>query len=115
MFFMNVFIEWLTQHKKIYSDHIRDEIRHIRTTMPKRGPASEGERRAADYLAQKLREDCNCDEVYIEPYETHPGVFYGWLYITSILYLIAIGLYHVKPAVSVILIVAGYIVDALEF
>lgn len=54
-----------------------DEITHICRDMKKRGPGSEGERKAAEYMAQVLKSECGCEEVRVERFTEHPGSFYG--------------------------------------
>ena len=57
------------------------EITHICKDMKSREPGSEGEREAAGYMADVLRETCGCTDVKVETFEEHPSSFYGYFYI----------------------------------
>ena len=59
------------------------EIEYIIKTFGKRDPGSEGERKACEYMAKVLRDDCGCDRVTIESFKLHPKSFYGWLYFNN--------------------------------
>ena len=52
-----------------------NEIAHICRDMKKRAPGTEGEREAAEYMAEVLRNDCGCDEVTVESFKEHPDAF----------------------------------------
>ena len=53
--------------------YMKREITHICRTMGKRAPGSEGEQKAAKYMAGVLQEDCGCTDVKIETFEEHPS------------------------------------------
>ena len=91
------------------------EITHICKTFGKRDPGSQGEKEACEYMAKVLKEDCGCDSAVVESYSEHPASFYGWLYITLTLVLIAIAAYFFVPLVSAILIVIGLAIAILQF
>ena len=76
--------------KKEYAEYMIKEITHICKTMGKRDPGSEGEKKACEYMADVLKNDCGCDRVTVESFEEHPGSFYGWITIDIILALISI-------------------------
>ena len=48
------------------------EITRICCDIPKRSPGSEGERKAAEYMAGVLKDRCGCEPL-IESFREHPG------------------------------------------
>jgi hypothetical protein len=91
------------------------EIEHIIKTFGKRDPGSEGERKACEYMAKVLRDDCGCDRVTIESFKLHPKSFYGWLYFTITLALLAILAMIWAPIFSIIFVIAGLVIGFLQF
>jgi len=78
------------------------EITHICRDMKKRGPGSEGEREAAEYMAQVLQSECGCEEVRVERFTEHPGAFYGYFWFSAMFdVLSAIG-FFIHPLIGVI-------------
>ena len=92
-----------------------DEITHICKTFEKRNPGSKGEHQACEYMAKVLKEDCGCDSAEVESFKEHPGAFYGWLYYTMTLVLIAVVFYFFCPIVSIIAIAVGLFLVLAEF
>ena len=92
-----------------------DEITHIIKTFEKRGPGSEGEKQACEYMADVLKNECGCDSAEVESFKENPGSFFGWIYFTITFILLAIALFFVFPLASLILIVAGLIIVFLQF
>ena len=81
---------------------MKAEITHICQNLPKRNPGSKGERRAAEYMASVLNEQCGCSEPRIESFKEHPDSFYGYCRISGVLdSLTCIG-FFIHPAVSLI-------------
>lgn len=105
----------IKRNRSRYIAYIESQIKHVCTSLPKREPGSEGERSAAAYFAELLKRDCHCDKVTVESFSEHPGAFYGWLYITNTLYLLAIALFQRFPLLTALLIAAGYAIDHMEF
>lgn len=66
-------------------DYMVREITHICRDMKKRAPGSEGEREAAEYMADILKNECGCSDIRIESFDVHPGGFYGYLYFSFVL------------------------------
>ena len=91
------------------------EITHVIKTCGKRAPGSEGEKKACEYMAQVLRDECGCEDVKVESFEEHPGAFYGWLYLTVTFALASIALLFFFPLASIVLIVVGLTIMFLEF
>ena len=91
------------------------EITHICKTFGKRDPGSEGERKACEYMADVLKNECGCETVKVESFEEHPGAFYGWLYFTITMVLAAAALFFVYPLVSAILCALGLFIMIMEF
>lgn len=72
-------MDTLFSQSKRAVDYMIDEITHICRDVKKRGPGSEGEREAAEYMADVLRRDCGCDDVRLETFRKHPSAFYSEL------------------------------------
>jgi len=56
------------------------EISHVCQNLKPRAPGSEGEREAAQYMAELLREKCGCCHVTVESFREHPSAFYSYFY-----------------------------------
>ena len=91
------------------------EITHICTKIEKRDPGSIGEKKACEYMAKALKEDCGCERADVESFKENPRSFFGWLFFTLTFVLAAIALYFFSPVVSVILIVLGLLLALLQF
>lgn len=91
------------------------EITHICTKIEKRDPGSIGEKKACEYMAKVLKEDCGCERADVESFKENPRSFFGWLFFTLTFVLAAIALYFFSPVVSVILIVLGLLLALLQF
>lgn len=91
------------------------EITHICTKIEKRDPGSIGEKKACEYMAKALKEDCGCERADVESFKENPRSFFGWLFFTLTFVLAAIVLYFFSPVVSVILIVLGLLLALLQF
>ncbi|MBQ8028628.1 MAG: M20/M25/M40 family metallo-hydrolase [Clostridia bacterium] len=97
------------------AQYMIDEITHICKTFEKRAPGSKGEKQACEYMAGVLK-DLGCDEVKVESYKENPGSFYGWIYITITLCLIAAFAYILGLAwLTIPLIIIGLIICVLQF
>lgn len=106
----------LIKKKNDYSQYMIDEITHIIKTFGKRDPGSKGEREACEYMADVLKKDCDCDRVQIEHFKENPGSFFGWIYITMTLVLLAIPVYFfLSPLISAIMVACGLLLCILQF
>ena len=65
-------LEKLRQNKQQSAQYMIDEITHICKDMPKRGPGSEGEKIACEYMAEVLKNDCGCERVAVESFLENP-------------------------------------------
>lgn len=101
-----------------------DEITYICKNLGKRDPGSEGEKKACEYMAKVLKEDCGCDRADVESFKENPDSFYGWIYFTITFVIIAAALTILTvlgkapvwlPFISVLLIVAGLCLAFLQF
>lgn len=101
--------------KDEYAQYMLDEITHICKNMDKRDPGSKGEKQACEYMADVLKKDCGCERADIESFKENPGSFFGWIYLTISLVLVAIALFFVFPLASVVLIVFGLVIAFLQF
>lgn len=84
----------IKEKKAESANFMANEITKVIKTFGKRNPGSEGEKKACEYMASQLQE-YGCDDVKVEPFELHPNAFYGWIYISVTLVLVALGLYFV--------------------
>ncbi|MBQ5994828.1 MAG: M28 family peptidase [Clostridia bacterium] len=96
------------------AQYMIDEITHICKDFPTRSPGTEGEKQAAEYMEETLK-DLGCTETKLESFKENPGSFFGWIYITITLVLCSIALYFVFPLASVIMIAFGLFVAFMQF
>ena len=78
------------------------EITYICKDMKSREPGSEGEREAAGYMADVLRETCGCTDVKVETFEEHPSSFYGYFYISAALNILSTVCFFFLPWLCVV-------------
>ena len=62
---------------------------------------------ACEYMAKTLKEECGCDNVYIDSFEQHPRSFFGWIFFTISFVLAAIVCFFFIPIVSAIFVAIG--------
>lgn len=106
----------LIDKKDESAQYMIDEITHICKDLEKRSPGSKGEHQACEYMAKVLKDDCGCERSDVEPFKEHPGAFYGWIYFTITMVLLAIVcFFFVSPILSILLIVAGLAIVLAEF
>ena len=91
------------------------EITYICKNLGKRDPGSEGEKKACEYMAQVLKDECGCERADVESFKENPGSFFGWIFYTITLVLAAVVLFFFVPAASVILIAVGLLLAFLQF
>lgn len=93
-----------------------DEITHICKDLPKRDPGSEGEKLSCEYMAEVLKNDCGCEEVKVESFKENPGSFFGWLYFSLTMVLLAIiSYFFFSVLVSAILLVGALLLMVGQF
>ena len=83
-------------------DYMVREITHICRNMKKRAPGSEGEREAAEYMADILKNECGCSDIRIESFDVHPGGFYGYLYFSFVLDVLCGAAFFFSPPLSIL-------------
>lgn len=83
-----------------------DEITHIIKTFDKREPGSKGETDAINYMGEVLKP--LSDEVKIEPFDLHPGAFFGWIYLTVTLALAGLVCLFFVPVATIVLFVIAF-------
>lgn len=105
----------LINKKTQAAQYMVDEITYICKNLGKRDPGSEGEKKACEYMAKVLKEDCGCERADVESFEENPGSFYGWLYFTLTFALAAFVCLFFFPLASVILVVIGLALALLQF
>ncbi len=101
--------------KRESAEYMVKEITYICKNLGKRDPGSEGEKKACEYMAKVLKEDCGCDRADVESFSENPGSFYGWLFFTLTFVLASIVLYFFAPVASIVLIVLGLALALLQF
>ena len=97
---------------------IVDDITKICKTLPKRDPGSEGEKQVCEYF-KELSMELGCDEAHIESFKEHPFSFFGWMWITFTLTILAavfcffnVG---VLSVLAIIFTVIGWLICILQF
>ena len=102
-------LKTLIDKKNDAAKYMLKEITYICKNLGKRDPGSEGEKKACEYMAKVLKEDCGCERADVESFKENPGSFYGWIYITVSFVLASIVLFFFVPAVSIVLIALGLV------
>ena len=92
-----------------------DEITHICRDMEKRAPGSEGERKAADYMAGVLKKDCGCSGVRVEPFREHPDSFYSYFYFSMFFDCLCALSFFIRPWLSILFGVAAFLIFIVHF
>lgn len=105
----------IIEKKEKMASYMVREIGYIIKNFEKRDSGSKGEKQACEYMAEVLEKDCGCEEVKVESFKLHSGAFYGWIFFTMTLVLVAIGMFFVSPIVSAVLIAAGFAIFLAEF
>ena len=105
----------IIEKKDEYGKYMISEITHICRDFEKREPGSHGEEQACEYMADVLKKDCGCQRADIESFKEHPGAFFGWIYFTITMVLLAIAIFFYCPLASIILIVIGLAIVMVEF
>lgn len=105
----------IIEKKRDAAKYMVNEITYICKNIEKRDPGSIGEKKACEYMAKVLKNDCGCDRADVESFKENPGSFYGWMFFTITFVLAAIVLYFFAPVASVALIVVGLILAVLQF
>lgn len=82
---------------------IKSEIKRVVSEIPKRSAASEGEKEAAEYIAEGLK--YGASDVVTEEFKVAPDAATGWLYVTAVLTLLAFVAYFFVSFVSVVLLI----------
>lgn len=96
-----------------------DDITKVCTTMPKRDPGSEGEKEVSEYFKKICLEEYGCEKAEIESFKEHPWSFFGWMWITFTLTLLAAALCFfqvgVLSVISIIFTVIGWAICLIQF
>lgn len=108
-------LKTLIDKKNDAAKYMLKEITYICKNLGKRDPGSEGEKKACEYMAKVLKEECGCERADVESFKENPGSFYGWIYITVSFVLASIVLFFFVPAVSIVLIALGLVLAVLQF
>lgn len=95
------------------ADYMVEQITYVIDNFGKRAPASEGEKKTIEYMAEQLKPIC--DEINVEAFDLHPDGFYGWIYFSVTLVIIGIIMYFWLPLLSLIFSTLSIIIMAGEF
>ncbi len=109
------------QIKQATMDYVVSGIRFVCENFKKRGPGTESERKAQDYLAGELRQWA--DEVTVEEFSLHPHAFMGFMPIAGVFMIISVILFAVNgryptaaaPIASAVLALFSVLMFILEF
>ncbi|NMP36720.1 MAG: Zn-dependent exopeptidase M28 [Clostridiales bacterium] len=101
-----------------YTNFAVRETKNICKQFGPRPTGEEGEKKAQEYMAEKLRE-CT-DSVKIEPFEVHPHAFMAWVVFDGIALIAAVLAYNLLPSpassiVSLVLTALSLIILVGEF
>lgn len=107
-------LQSIIDKKEKYAQFMVDEITHICTKLPKRGPGSEGEKLSCEYIGETMKE-LGCEGVEVEPFKENPGSFYGWIYFTISCCFLALISYFFMPVLSIVFIAVGLTLCVLQF
>lgn len=105
----------LLANSKQSVQYMMQEITHICKNCKRRAPGSEGEREAAEYMADKLHTDCGCKTVKIEAFKEHPSAFYSYFYFSAALDCLCALLFFVSPWLSILAGAAALILFLFQF
>ena len=107
-------LQSIIDKKDKYAQFMVDEITHICTKLPKRGPGSEGEKLSCEYIGETMKE-LGCERVEVEGFKENPGSFYGWIYFTITCCFLALISYFFMPVLSIVFIAVGLTLCVLQF
>lgn len=83
-------------------DFMHREITHICRDMESRAPGSRGERAAARYMADVLKNQCGCVDVKEETFSEHPSAFWGYFWFSMTFDVLCAVFSFFAPLLSVI-------------
>ena len=104
----------IIDNKDKYAQYMVDEITHICTKLPKRGPGSEGEKLSCEYMGEEMKK-LGCDRVSVEGFKEYPDSFYGWIYFTISCCFLALASFFFMPVLSIVFIAIGLTLCILQF
>ena len=81
---------------------MRQEIARICRDFRRRSPGSESERKAAEYMAGLLRDECGCSDLKVESFEEHPDSFYGYFYFSTVCDTLCAVFFFIRPWLSIL-------------
>jgi hypothetical protein len=110
-----------TEIKQSTMDYVVSGIRYVCENFKKRGPGTESERKAQDYLAGELRQWA--DEVTVEEFKLHPLAFMGFMPIAGVFMIVSVILFTLNgrypssalPIASVVLALVSVLMFIFEF
>lgn len=108
-------LQGLIDKKAESASFMAQEIKHICTTMGKRGPGSEGELKACEYMADYMKNECGAERADVEAFKENPHSFMGWIWYTVIFAFIGMVLFYFVPIAGAIITAFGFFIMVLQF
>ena len=112
---MNNLFDTLASESREGVRYMEQEIGQICRECGKRAPGSEGERKASEYLAEKLEKECGCKGVKTETFAEHPDSFYGYFYCSAFCDVLCGILFFFRPALSILFGMLGVLLFVCHF
>ena len=91
------------------------EITHVCRDLKRRDPGSEGERKAGEYMAGILKEECGCADVKIEAFRAHPAAFYSYFYFSAAFDCLCAVSFFFRPWLSIVFGTAALLLFLFQF
>ena len=91
------------------------EIGRVCRRFTSRCPGSENERKASEYLAGILREECGCPDVKVESFTEHPDSFYGYFYFSTVCDTLCAACFTFSPWLSILFGSLGLLLFLFHF
>ena len=105
----------LLENSEGAASYIVREITRICQDMGRRSPGSEGERKAAEYMAHVLEDECGCTDVKVETFTEHPDSFLGYFSFTAVLGVLSAACFFISPWAGLIFAAMDLMLFILQF
>ena len=94
---------------------MKEQIKHICSKIGKRAPGSAGEKEAAEYMADVLKECCGCSKVTVESFKEHPSAFWGYFYFSATFDCLCAVCFFILPSLSILFGVLALLLFLFQF
>jgi len=108
-------LQGLIDNKAESAKFMAQEIKHICTTMGKRGPGSLGELKACQYMADYMKNECGAERSEVEAFTENPHSFMGWIWFTVAFAFIGMVLFFFIPILGAIITALGFFIMIMQF